>query len=1065
MKRKVGHGNSLQQLGERLLDWQLLKFLTLRCQDYFDVDAFYDQEYHSDPELRILPSTYENLEQYQIRWEELLVIEIREQLLKGFLEGVLQCEQVLSWSSVQVNQLQLHAQVQFTLPYNLNIQYEQGLIENIVEKEMIFQNHANKESAESHDVLLQPPNLYDLVVISPNPLQLSAITKSFASIENQVVALEDFLHQGFLLGLVVHIHNQQHIRRHNVLFSMNQWKHIAHIPTSTSSSSSSKSVVKSMEFVEYRMYYLVVGNVRSHWREYHALLELNELQTPLLPAILSASPASVTAPANEVIDLNSISNRGISHYEQDLRKLRGISSIYCKHLRTSCNLSQIQAITIATKEKEHPGFTLIQGPPGTGKTTTIMHILNTLHIHQYHDFYEPLLQQCLSKDAAVNQRTADMQIEDLVKPWLDLISEHTQRKPRYLIVAPSNIAIDHLALRIMEEQFRDSLGHKYSPKMIRISSSQGKCHTDLKAIELTELLQDSLFPNFTFADKQAFVIELQVHMHQLVERLIHIQALLVNLVLAFHQYFPLPGPAWELRVDPHTDVPYWVNHELQTTSPHPPLEEIQAWWKQQEAKDQKYFQNPTLASKLFQYPTAQSLPEYRIHSQQLIQTLQMLHELHMKEIRMSEIISISDKHDFLHLHEVPKASRDLLETTLLNEAELVFATLNACGQSSMESYDFEYVIVDEAAQCTEPSVLIALQKSCQHCLLVGDSQQLAPTTFSLPAKQQGYDISLFERLMKTIRRNLTAYTDSYVMLNEQYRMLPAIAHFPSLTFYGGRLLNSTRVQKTSYLPFFLHSGGNIQQVDNINRKKILFPFLFVDVQYSSEKRTSSAMWQNSDVVEDAPSGSSSINFDGVAEIAKDIMAISKSNLEEVDTIRQLLLIIREQICLHHTTTSVTLATVSVGIITPYRDQCKEIHSMLRKSFSNENQHLLDVLQWEVNTVDGFQGKEKDIIIMSTVRSNQEGRIGFLSDARRFNVAVTRAKFALYIIGHATTLTHDRYWKLLLQHAENSQALIRVPNNQLCLKDLLRQHCDNFTPSNVAENRKRKINDEYEVIEV
>lgn len=131
----------------------------------------------------------------------------------------------------------------------------------------------------------------------------------------------------------------------------------------------------------------------------------------------------------------------------------------------------------------------------------------------------------------------------------------------------------------------------------------------------------------------------------------------------------------------------------------------------------------------------------------------------------------------------------------------------------------------------------------------------------------------------------------------------------------------------------------------------------------------------------------------------------------------------------------------IGIITPYASQVHCIQSTLRESGfpvktnkgpiededeSSSDEVNMDVdVHWrlmqtpppkaiEVNTVDGFQGREKDIIILSTVRANHEGTVGFLSDWRRFNVSMTRAKHALIVVGHQATLQNDPIWKTWLE---------------------------------------------------
>ena len=103
--------------------------------------------------------------------------------------------------------------------------------------------------------------------------------------------------------------------------------------------------------------------------------------------------------------------------------------------------------------------------------------------------------------------------------------------------------------------------------------------------------------------------------------------------------------------------------------------------------------------------------------------------------------------------------------------------------------------------------------------------------------------------------------------------------------------------------------------------------------------------------------------------------------------------------------------IDVGIISPYRAQVQYLRKLLhKKEFFKPYQKLISV-----NTVDGFQGQERDIILISMVRANDNGQIGFLRDLRRMNVAITRARMKLIILGNSTTLTRHPFYRSLFEY--------------------------------------------------
>jgi putative DNA helicase len=105
--------------------------------------------------------------------------------------------------------------------------------------------------------------------------------------------------------------------------------------------------------------------------------------------------------------------------------------------------------------------------------------------------------------------------------------------------------------------------------------------------------------------------------------------------------------------------------------------------------------------------------------------------------------------------------------------------------------------------------------------------------------------------------------------------------------------------------------------------------------------------------------------------------------------------------------------LDVGIISPYRVQVQELRRLVRADAALKPFRSLIT----VNTVDGFQGQERDIIMVSLVRANSQGQIGFLRDLRRMNVAMTRARHKLFVLGDVATLTRHRFYRALHEYSE------------------------------------------------
>jgi senataxin len=209
------------------------------------------------------------------------------------------------------------------------------------------------------------------------------------------------------------------------------------------------------------------------------------------------------------------------------------------------------------------------------------------------------------------------------------------------------------------------------------------------------------------------------------------------------------------------------------------------------------------------------------------------------------------------------------------------------------------------------------------------------------------------------------------MLNEQYRMHPKISHFPRHIFYGGALLDGPNVIKPDY-------GDPLLSI--VCRAAPAFsPLMILDLDSKEER------------------GGTSL-----------------SNLSEA----KLAVYLYEQLKILSRGLS---ASSKVAVITPYAQQCK----LLRRSFADLLGPKFEALV-EVNTVDAFQGREASIVIFSAVRAAGSRGIGFLSDVRRMNVALTRAKHFLFVIARCESVVVNPYWFDFVQHARETNAVVRVP---------------------------------------
>jgi ATP-dependent RNA/DNA helicase IGHMBP2 len=294
---------------------------------------------------------------------------------------------------------------------------------------------------------------------------------------------------------------------------------------------------------------------------------------------------------------------------------------------------------------------------------------------------------------------------------------------------------------------------------------------------------------------------------------------------------------------------------------------------------------------------------------------------------------------------------EYLTEKVFNEADVITCTLVSSMNSHLEKRIFHTVVIDEAAQALEAATWIPILKA-ERVVLAGDPFQLPPTVKSMEAAKLGLSITLLEKCVKRL--------DRIQLLDTQYRMNEIIMGFSNKIFYHNQLKAHESVA---------HWLINLQGQDDTR------PLEFIDTAGCS--------------------------FD---EHTND-ETLSHFNPEEYFILRQ------------HLDNLLTLAgedhkNISIGIVSPYREQVVMMQDKMRTDFDHFPQADIDI-----DTIDSFQGQERDIIYITMVRSNPQGEIGFLKDTRRMNVAMTRARKKLIIIGDSATLAHNSFYSQLLDYAE------------------------------------------------
>ena len=329
-----------------------------------------------------------------------------------------------------------------------------------------------------------------------------------------------------------------------------------------------------------------------------------------------------------------------------------------------------------------------------------------------------------------------------------------------------------------------------------------------------------------------------------------------------------------------------------------------------------------------------------------------------------------------------------INAELFGEARVIACTLVGSAHRLLEGMKFGTLFIDEAAQALEAACWIPMRRASR-VILAGDHCQLPPTVKSIAALRAGLGKTLMERIAENKPEVVT-------LLKIQYRMNDEIMRFSSDWFYEGKVESAPQIKYRSVLDY-----------DH--------PITWIDTgEESEERRVKSEEFNSSS--DDASEGSeeqeNSSLFTHHSSLYKEqFVGESFGRINKAEA--ELTLLTLAEYFTKISKRRVLEERIDVGIISPYRAQVQYLKKLIKKyEFFKPYRRLISV-----NTVDGFQGQERDVILISLVRSNDEGQIGFLKDLRRMNVAMTRARMKLIILGNKDTMTKHPFYKKLWEYVE------------------------------------------------
>ena len=312
------------------------------------------------------------------------------------------------------------------------------------------------------------------------------------------------------------------------------------------------------------------------------------------------------------------------------------------------------------------------------------------------------------------------------------------------------------------------------------------------------------------------------------------------------------------------------------------------------------------------------------------------------------------------MKEVERTEQYILDD-VIGKARVITATLVGANHYTIRNLRYATAVIDEAGQALEPACWIPILKATR-LVLAGDHCQLPPTVKSQEAAQGGLSTTLLEKAV-------ALHPEAVTLLEEQYRMHQRIMGYSSGVFYENRLKAHPTV-----------AGHTLFEGDA--------PLTFIDTAGCG--------------FDERPEGPGITNPEEAAFL-----------------VRHAARLLGELAAQTNGSAAINGARPSIAIISPYRNQVHLLQELVAAS--------LTLREWgdrlAVNTIDSFQGQERDIVYIGMTRSNADSRVGFLADIRRMNVAMTRARKKLVVIGDSATLSRVPFYEGFINYAQEHEAYV------------------------------------------